>query len=163
MGLFLAGTDRKTVFMSAQDLFFEDFLPGQTYETARRTITEADHVNFTTSFGFFEPLFMDRDFVNTSTPYEKPIVPGALTFSVAEGLTILSGLLHSGMAFLGVELDILRPVFIGDTLTVAIEVADTRETKKADRGIVSFRHRVKNQAGDEVMVYTVKRMMRRKV
>ena len=105
---------------------------------------------------------MDRDFVNTCTPYEKPIVPGALTFSVAEGLTILSGLLHSGMAFLGVELDILKPVFINDTLAVAIEVTDTRETKKADRGIVSFRHRVKNQAGDEVMVYTVKRMMRRK-
>ena len=41
MGLFLAGTDRKTVFMSAKDLFYDDFLPGQTYETARRTITEA--------------------------------------------------------------------------------------------------------------------------
>jgi len=148
--------------MSTPVLFFDDFLPGQTFETARRTVTEADHVNFTTSFGFFEPLFMDRDFVKTLTPYEKPIVPGALTFSVAEGLTILSGLLHTGIAFLGVELDILKPVFIGDTLAVIIEVIDTRETKKPDRGIVNFRHRVKNQAGDEVMVYTVKRMMHRR-
>ncbi|MGD9878430.1 MaoC family dehydratase, partial [Desulfococcus sp.] len=134
-----------------------------TYTTARRTVTEADHVNFATSYGFFEPLFMDRDFVKTDTPYEKPIVPGALTFSVAEGLTILSGLLHSGMAFLGVELEVRKPVFIGDTLTVEIEVAATRATKKPDRGIVTFRHRVNNQAGDEVMVYTVKRMMRRNV
>ncbi|GAB6904514.1 conserved hypothetical protein [Desulfosarcina cetonica] len=149
--------------MSTQVLYFDDFQPGQTYTTARRTIAEADHVNFTTSFGFFEPLFMDRDFVKTSTPYEKPIVPGTLTFSVAEGLTILSGLLHSGMAFLGVELDVLKPVFIGDTLTVSIEVLETRETKKTDRGIVTFRHRVLNQADVEVMVYAVKRMMRRNV
>lgn len=147
--------------MSTQVLYFDDFKPGRTFATARRTVTEADHVNFTTSFGFFEPLFMDRDFVSTRTPYERPIVPGALTFSVAEGLTILSGLLHSGMAFLGVELDVLKPVFIGDTLSVAIEVVETRETKKPDRGIVTFRHRVENQAGEAVMAYTVKRMMRR--
>jgi acyl dehydratase len=148
--------------MPAYELFFDDFQPGMTFTTTRRTVTEADHVNFTTSFGFFEPLFMDRDFVATHTPYEKPIVPGALTFSVAEGLTILSGLLHSGMAFLGVELDILKPVFIGDTLTVDIEVSAIRETQKPDIGIVTFRHQVKNQAGDVVMVYKVKRMMRRK-
>ncbi len=147
--------------MSAQTLFFDDFKSGQTYETARRSISEADHVNFSTSFGFFEPLFMDRDFVKTQTPYKKPIVPGALTFSVAEGLTILSGLIHSGIAFLGVELEILKPVFIGDTVTVIVEVLETRETKKPDRGIVTFRHRVKNQDGDEVMVYNVKRMLRR--
>jgi acyl dehydratase len=145
--------------MSTRVIYFDNFKPGQNYVTARRTLTEADHVNFTTSFGFFEPLFMDRDFVATRTPYEKPIIPGTLTFSVAEGLTILSGLLHSGMAFLGVELNVLKPVFIGDTLSVDIKVVDTRKTKKPDRGIVTFRHRVKNQAGVEVMVYTVKRMM----
>jgi acyl dehydratase len=66
------------------------------------------------------------------------------------------------MAFLGVELNVLKPVFIGDTLSVDIKVVDTRKTKKPDRGIVTFRHRVKNQAGVEVMVYTVKRMMRGK-
>ena len=148
--------------MAMQILYFEDFKPGQVYETARRTISEADHVNFTTSFGFFEPLFMDRDFVKTQTPYKKPIVPGALTFSVAEGLTILSGLIHSGIAFLGVELDILKPVFIGDTVAVSIEVVETRNTKKPDCGIVTFRHKVRNQDGTDVMIYTVKRMMRSK-
>jgi len=141
---------------------FEDFTPGRTYATGRRTVSEADHVNFTTACGFFEPLFMDREYVARETPYGRPIVPGALTFSLAEGLTILSGILHgTGMAFLGVELTVDRPVFIGDTLHVEIEVLDRRETRKSDRGIVTFTHRVTNQDGEMVMHYTVKRMLRR--
>jgi acyl dehydratase len=76
---------------------------------------------------------------------------------------ILSGILHgTGMAFLSVDLKIPNPVHIGDTLTVAIEVIDRRETKKPDRGIVTFRHRLSNQEGSEVVVYTVKRMIRRR-
>lgn len=149
--------------MSTHGIYFEDFEPGRTFATDRRTITEADHVNFTTSFGFFEPLFMDRDYVANETDFGRPIVPGALTFSVAEGLTILSGILHTtGLAFLGVEMEVLKPVFIGDTLSVAIEVVDRRETRKPDRGIVTFRHQVRNQTGAVVMDYTIKRMMRRR-
>ncbi len=149
--------------MTKKGLYFEELLTDKTYTTHRRTITEADHVNFTTSFGFFEPLFMDRAYVETETHYGKAIVPGALTFSVAEGLAILTGILHgTGMAFLGVEMKILNPVFIGDTITVEIEIVDKRETQKPDRGIVTFFHRVKNQDDTVVMEYTVKRMLRRK-
>ena len=149
--------------MDKRGLYFEELLTDKTYCTFRRTITEADHINFTTSFGFFEPLFMDQAYVENETPYGRRIVPGALTFSVAEGLTLLSGILHgTGMAFLGVEMKILNPVFIGDTITVEIDVVDKRETKKPDRGIVTFFHRVKNQEDTVVMEYTVKRMLRRK-
>lgn len=149
--------------MTQRGLYFEDFAPGRTYATDQRTITEADHVNFTTSFGFFEPLFMDRAYVENETPYKKPIVPGALTFSMAEGLTILSGILHgTGMAFLGVELTVVQPVFINDTIRVAIEVVEKRETKKPDRGIVTFSHLVSNQDDQTVMAYTIRRMIRRK-
>jgi acyl dehydratase len=120
--------------MTKKGLYFEDLLTDKTYTTHRRTITEADHVNFTTSFGFFEPLFMDRAYVETETHYGKAIVPGALTFSVAEGLAILTGILHgTGMAFLGVELKILNPVFIGDTVTVEIDVIDKRECDRQAR------------------------------
>lgn len=149
--------------MTPHGLHFEDFLPGQKHATDRRTITEADHVNFTTSFGFFEPLFMDAAYVQTQTPYKARIVPGTLTFAVAEGLTILSGILHgTGIAFLGVELKVLKPVFIGDTLRVEIEVAERRETRKPQQGIVTFVHQVFNQDHAQVMEYTIRRMIRRK-
>ena len=146
-----------------EGLCFEDFDLGNTYVTRGRTITETDLVNFATQFGFFESLFMDRDYVAERTEYQRPIVPGALTFSMAEGLTILSGILHdTGMAFLGVELEILKPVFIGDTIRVEIKVTAKRETRKPDRGIVTCNHRVINQHNAPVMQYQIKRMIRRR-
>jgi acyl dehydratase len=106
---------------------------------------------------------MDRSFVSANSPYRQPVIPGAMTFSLAEGLTILSGILHkTGMAFLGVELEVLKPVHFGDTLRVVIEVIDLRTTKKPGRGIVTFRHDVKNQNESDVMVYTIKRMIRKR-
>ncbi len=112
--------------------------------------------------GFFESLFMDQTYAETQTPFKRRIVPGALTFAYAEGLTILSGIIHhTGMAFLGLELKILQPVFLGDTLAVEIEVIDKRETQNNERGIVTFLHRVVNQQDEQVMEYQVKRMIRR--
>ena len=147
--------------MNSRGLYFEDFSAGQQYATDRRTITEVDHINFTTAFGFFEPLFMDRAYVAHETPYARPIVPGALTFSAAEGLTILSGILHgTGLAFLGVEIKVVKPVFIGETISVEIDVVEKRQTKKPDRGIVSFNQRVSNQDDETVMEYAIKRMIR---
>ena len=149
--------------MALEGVYFEDFSPGKIYPTHRRTITETDLVNFMTLCGFYESLFMDRGYVETETAFARPIVPGALTLSYAEGLSILSGILHhTGMAFLGMELTVLNPVFVGDTIGVEIEVIEKRETQKPDRGIVTFRHRVINQKGERVLEYQVKRMIRRK-
>lgn len=147
----------------AEGVYFEDYLQGQKYLTNRRTITETDHVHFSTLCGFWEPLFMDREYVKNETQFEKPIVPGALTFSFSEGLTILTGILNrTGMAFLGAEMKVLKPVHIGDTIRVEIEVMEKRETKKPDRGIVTFRHRTLNQKDVVVLEYRVNRMIRRK-
>jgi acyl dehydratase len=148
--------------MKPEGIHYDAFIAGKVFHSDRRTITEADHVNFTTSFGFFEPLFMDREYVEEQTPYKARIVPGTMTFSIAEGLTILSGILHgTGIAFLGVALKVIKPVFIGDTIRVEIEVADKRETRRADRGIVTFLHRVMNQKDEVVMEYRIQRMIRR--
>lgn len=148
--------------MAAKGLYFDDFLPGGKWNTDKRTITESDLVNFTTAFGFFEPLFMDETYLAESTTYEGRLVPGAMTFAVAEGLTILSGIIHgTGVAFLGTEMTVLRPVVVGDTLGVDIEVMEKRETKNPERGIVTFLQRVSNQHGLTVMEYAVKRMIRR--
>ena len=147
-----------------QGLYFEEFDPEKTYYTHRRTITEADLVNFATLCGFYEPLFFDEPYVENETDFKKRFVPGALTFSFAEGLTLLSGILHhTGMAFLGVEMEILKPVFIGDTLTVEIKVINKRETKKPDRGVITFLHQVVNQDQGVVMECRIKRMIKRKI
>jgi len=65
------------------------------------------------------------------------------------------------MAYLGGELRIVAPVLEGDTIRVEIEVVDKRETKKADRGIVTYQHRVLNQRDEVVLEARVQRMIRR--
>ena len=59
------------------------------------------------------------------------------------------------------EVRVVAPVLEGDTLTVEVEVAEKRETKKLDRGIVTYRHRVQNQRAELVLEATVQRMIRR--
>ena len=108
-----------------QGLYFEDFTKGIKLYTSRRTVTETDLVTFSTLCGFFEPLFMDQEYVESETPFKKRIAPGALTFSISEGLAILSGILYkTGMAFLGVELEVQKPVFSGEPLTFEIELIE---------------------------------------
>jgi acyl dehydratase len=53
-------------------------------------------------------------------------------------------------------------VLEGDTIRVELEVVDKRETRKADRGIVTYRHRVLNQRDEVVLELTIQRMIRRK-
>jgi acyl dehydratase len=66
------------------------------------------------------------------------------------------------MAWLGGELRIVAPVLVGDTIRVEVEIVDKRETRKPDRGIVTYRHRILNQRGELVLEARVQRMIRRR-
>jgi acyl dehydratase len=143
-------------------LSFEDHEIGATYHTLARTVSEADVCAFVNLCGFTEPLFYDMEYLSRESVYTGRPAPGAFTFALSEGLVIQTGLLHgTGMAFLGGEIRIAGPVLAGDTVRVAVTVADKRETRKADRGIVTYDHRVTNQRGEVVLEARIKRMIRR--
>ncbi|MBI4240563.1 MAG: MaoC family dehydratase N-terminal domain-containing protein [Candidatus Rokubacteria bacterium] len=147
--------------MRQQGLTFEEHEIGAKYETLGRTVSEADIVTFVNLCGFNEPLFMDMEYVARESVFKGRPAPGALTFALSEGLIMQTGLIHgTGMAYLGGEIRVVAPVLAGDTLRVEVEVADKRETKKPDRGIVSYQHRVLNQRGEVVMEARVQRMIR---
>ena len=90
------------------------------------------------------------------TEYGERIAPGSLTFAIAEGLTTQTGMIHgTGLAFVGLQgMRLFRPVKVGDTIGVDIEVLESRRTKSRNAGIVRCRHLVKNQRGETVMDYT---------
>ena len=141
---------------------FEDHQIGATYTTLARTVSETDIVNFVNLCGFIEPLFLDMEYVARESVFGRRAAPGVLTFALSEGLILQLGLIHgTGMAFLGSEIRVVAPVLQGDTIHVEVEVADKRETRKPDRGIVTYRHRVLNQRGELVMEARVQRMIRR--
>src|SRR5882724_1130983 len=149
--------------MIGQGVLFDDYKIGATYRTLARTVSETDIVNFVNLGGFNEPLFMDMEFVARESVFKRRAAPGALTFSLSEGLIMQTGLIHgTGMAWLGGELRVTAPVLEGDTIRVEVEVVDKRETKKPDRGIVTYRHRVLNQRDEVVLEARVQRMIKRR-
>jgi acyl dehydratase len=149
--------------MIGHGLFFDEYKIGATYTTLGRTVSETDIVNFVNLGGFTEPLFMDMEYVAKESVFGRRAAPGVMTFALSEGLVMQTGLIHgTGMAWLGGEVKVTAPVLEGDTIRVEIEIADKRETKKPDRGIVTYRHRVLNQRGETVMELTLQRMIKRK-
>ncbi len=148
--------------MGAAGVHFEEFRVGDRYRTLGRTVAEYEILSFVTLTGFTEPLFMDLEYIQRESVFKTRVAPGVLTFAIAEGLTIQTGILHgTGLALLSYDVRVLAPVLAGDTIHVEIEVTDKRETKKADRGVVTFRHRVVNQRGEAVMEATIARMVKR--
>jgi acyl dehydratase len=146
-----------------QGLYWDDHKIGATYQTLGRTVSETDIVNFVNAVGLIEPLFMDMEYVKKESVFGTRAAPGTLTFALSEGLVIQTGLIHGvAMAWLGGEVKVVAPVLAGDTIRVEVEIADKRETKKTDRGIVTYKHRVFNQRGETVMELKLQRMIRRK-
>lgn len=148
--------------MKTRGLTYEEHAVGATYQTLGRTVSEADICAFVNLCGFNEPLFMDMEYVAKESVFKRRAAPGAMTFALSEGLIMQTGLIHgTGMSYLGSEIRIVSPVLEGDTLRVGVTITDKRETKKLDRGIVTYRHEVTNQRGEVVLEATVKRMIKR--
>jgi acyl dehydratase len=125
---------------------FEDVEVGFRFETPSRTVTEADLVAFAGVSGDFNPLHTDSVFAARSI-YGERIAHGALVLSFATGLRQRAGLFDGTLMGL---LEIRRwqfvaPVRIGDTIRVATEIAELRETSKPDRGLMVQRVEVLNQ------------------
>ena len=141
--------------------YFEDMPVGRQFKTIGRSITEADIINFVGATGMAEVLFTNLDYLENETDFDGRLVPGALVFAVAEGQVMLASIQKTGMAFLGMDLNIEGPVFAGDTLHVECEVIESRRTKSdPSRALVRTRNTVINQHGKTVMVYTPLRMMK---
>jgi acyl dehydratase len=139
---------------------WEEMTVGSRFRTSARTVTETDLINFICVCGFNEPLFYDVRHA-AEGKYTGRLIPGALTFSLGEGLVLQTGALHgTGLAFMHMELDVRRPVYVGDTIEVIVEVTEARPSKQPGRGVVTTRNSVVNQRGEEVLVYTPVRLIR---
>jgi len=137
----------------SNQLFFEDLKAGERFYSSGRTITEADVVNFAGLSGDYNALHMDAEYAKT-TQFGERIAHGLLGVVVASGLftkTELNSRLHNSLiALLGFDWKFTRPLYIGDTIHLEIEVLSKRNTKKPDRGIVVLLRNVINQHGEVV-------------
>ncbi|MET1124633.1 MAG: MaoC/PaaZ C-terminal domain-containing protein [Archaeoglobaceae archaeon] len=136
-------------------MFFEDFSPGARFETAGRTITEADIVNFAGISGDWNEIHVNEEYAKT-TRFGRRIAHGLLTLSVVSGLVTRLGLTTDSLiAFYGIDrLRFTKPVYIGDTVRAIVEVEGKED--KGDYGVVNFRITAVNQRGETVLVATFK-------
>lgn len=139
---------------------YEDLPVGRQFKTVGRTVTDADIVNFINCTGMTEVMFTDAEYVKSHSDIKGRVAPGALGYTIAEGLLVQSTMQHTGLAFLNMELDVKGPVFAGDTLHVECEVIEARLTSKGTRGLVRTRNHIVNQKGEIVIVYTPLRMIK---
>jgi acyl dehydratase len=139
---------------------FEEMVAGDRFRTSSRTITETDLIVFVTLTGMNEPLFYDEA-GSLDAGYAGRLVPGALVFSYAEGLVMQTGVIHgTGMAFLRADVSVRSPAFVGDTITVVVEVVSSRAASSGARGVVTTRNTVLKRGGGTVLVYEPVRLIR---
>lgn len=145
-----------------KNLFFEDFEPGLVFETAGRTVTEADVTLFAGLSGDHTSIHMDAEYAKT-TIFGVRVAHGLLGLSIASGLiTQLGTLEETAMGLLEIGCRFTAPIRIGDTVRARQTVTEKRETSKPDRGIVSFELELFNQKGETVLAGAEKIMVRRR-
>lgn len=146
----------------AQGMFYEDFEIGQEFETSTRTVTEADIVNFAGLSGDYNLIHVDEEFAK-KTIFQGRIAHGLLGLAIGSGLFASMGLMKdTGIAFLGLTWKFTGPIKIGDTIGVKIKVAEKRETKAPDRGLVVLERKIVNQRGEVVQEGQTTLMVKRK-
>ena len=140
-----------------QGFFWQDLHVGQRFRTFARTVTETDLVNFIGVTGMLEAIFIEEGYEGAAMA-GRP-VPGALTYSLIEGLLLQSMIQGTGLAMLELQQKIFAPVVVGDTVSAVVEVTDIRPTSRSGRAVVTSRIDVWNQHRTLVMSYTAKRLL----
>jgi acyl dehydratase len=132
---------------------FEEYEVGESRTTLGRTITEADVVLHAGQTGDFYPHHMDAEWVKTQ-PFGQRIAHGTLILSVGVGMT--AGDINPLAFSYGYDrIRFVRPVHIGDTITVTATIAGKRDDpKRPGHGFLDEECVVVNQLGETVLVLT---------
>ena len=144
-----------------QGFHWQDLEVGQRFRTHRRTLTEADLVNFIGTTGMLEAIFIDaspRQGAQHRGISGRP-VPAMLTTAIIEGFIFQSMIQGTGLALLETTSKVIAPVRVGDTIHAIVEIAGIKPTSKGNRAIVDSTISVFNQNDEPVLTYTAKRML----
>jgi 3-hydroxybutyryl-CoA dehydratase len=137
---------------SPRGMYFEEFEPGQQIVTAGRTITESDIVAFAGLSGDFNQVHVDAEYSKSALPGQR-IAHGLLVLSIASGLVVQTGLMEGTIIVFReiTEWKFIKPVFIGDTIHVEVDIKETRPMSRLSGGLVAIELDVKNQHSDRIM------------
>jgi len=146
--------------------YFEELQIGDTVITHKRTITEADIVNFANTT--WDHFYAHTDHTSLEgTLFNRPVAHGYFILSAAAGLFVDPGkgpvMLNYGLE----ECRFIKPVYPGMTIGVKLTckekiVQDKREESDIARGIVKWYVDVFDETGESVAIATILTMIRKK-
>lgn len=133
-------------------MYFEEFETGQKIISAGRTVTESDIVSFAGLSGDFTQIHIDAEFSKTS-PAGQRVAHGLLGLSIASGLAVQTGVLEGTVIYFREISDwkFVKPIYIGDTIHVELEVLETKAMRRIGGGAVDILLSVINQNDETVM------------
>lgn len=134
-------------------MFFEAFSPGQRFHTGSRSLSEDEIIQFA---GQWDRQFFHLDAeAAKSSIFRGLIASGFHTLLVTFDLVVEAAIwTEASQGSPGMEqVRWLMPVRPGDTLSVEVEVVETRLSRRGDRGYVTWDHTTRNQHGETVMTF----------
>jgi oxepin-CoA hydrolase/3-oxo-5,6-dehydrosuberyl-CoA semialdehyde dehydrogenase len=145
--------------------YFDELEVGDALLTPRRTVTEADIVNFAGISGDFFYAHMD-DIAARDSIFERRVAHGYFVLSAAAGLFV-DAAPGPVLANYGLEsLRFVKPVYPGDTIQATLTCKQKTPKDKRDgqvaQGVVAWDVEVKNQNAELVAVYTILTLVRRR-
>lgn len=147
--------------------YFEELQVGDTLITHKRTVTEADIVNFANVS--WDHFYAHTDHTSLEgTLFEKPVAHGYFILSAAAGLFVDA---KKGPVLLNYGLDecrFLKPVYPGTTIGVKLTCKEKTEQEKKDendipKGIVKWLVEVSDELNEPVAVATILTMVRKRM
>lgn len=146
--------------------YFEELQVGDTLVTHKRTVTEADIVNFANVS--WDHFYAHTDHTSLDgTIFEKPVAHGYFILSAAAGLFVDAKkgpvLLNYGLE----ECRFVKPVYAGATIGVKLTCKEKIEQETKDehdipKGIVKWLVEVYDAANEPVALATILTMVRKK-
>jgi acyl dehydratase len=130
-------TGRSTEVEMDELLYYEDAPVGLTFETDGMTVTESHIVQFAGLSGDYFALHMDDEFAR-SLGFPGRVAHGLLGLILADGLKNRAAQRFHAVASLAWQWNFRRPLFAGTRIHGRFTVRDKRETKRADRGILTI-------------------------
>lgn len=145
-------------------MYFEDLQVGDTNITAKRTVTEADIVNF--SNVSWDHFYAHTDETSLEgTTFERRVAHGYFVLSAAAGLFVQAKkgpvLLNYGLE----ECRFTKPVYPGMTIGVRVSVKEKVDQEKKDdiaKGIVKFLVDVYDETNETVAIATILTMIKKR-
>ncbi len=136
--------------MRAVAAHLEEIEVGSTFQTSRRTVTEADIVAFAGVSGDFNPLHVDEVFAREETPFGGRIAHGPLVLSMSYGMRSVRDSWKI-LALAGCERSFRAPVYPGDTVWGEYEVLEARASRsRPGVGFVTLGVSIRSDRGEVV-------------